>query len=166
MKALTLLGVVIILYACSSPAGTMKIASPAFGDGAMIPSEYTCDGPDVIPLLEIRDVPPLAKSLALVMDDPDAVRGVWDHWVVWNIPPSTKEISAQPQGVAGKNSRGDNAYHGPCPPSGTHRYYFKLYALDSMLDLPEGSTKQALGEAMKGHVLAEATLMGRYARKN
>lgn len=130
-----------------------------------MPSEFTCDGADRIPPLEISDVPAGAKSLALVMDDPDAPMGVWDHWVVWNIPADTKRIDSQPKGVAGKNSWGRLDYGGPCPPSGTHRYFFKLYALDTMLDLPAGSNKQSLMQAMKGHIVAEAVLMGTYKRQ-
>jgi len=143
----------------------MKLISPAFKDGQTIPAAYTCDGADRIVPLEIIDVPKNAVSLALVMDDPDAPMGTWDHWVVWNIPPDTKKIDAQPQGIAGKNSWGRLNYGGPCPPSGTHRYFFKLYALDAMLDLPAGSNKSSLLQAMKGHIIAEATLMGLYQRR-
>lgn len=143
----------------------MKLSSAAFKDGQVIPAEHTCDGADRIPPLDIADVPENAKSLALIVDDPDAPMGVWDHWVVWNIPASTKRIAAQPSGVAGKNSWGKLSYGGPCPPSGTHRYFFKLYALDALLDLPAGSNKQSLIAAMKGHLIAEATLLGTYRRK-
>ncbi|MEM4240241.1 MAG: YbhB/YbcL family Raf kinase inhibitor-like protein [Candidatus Woesearchaeota archaeon] len=143
----------------------MKLSSPAFADKQMIPSDYTCDGADRIPPLEIADVPANAKSLALVCDDPDAPMGTWDHWVVWNIPPTTKRIDAEPEGVPGKNSWGRTGYGGPCPPSGTHRYFFKIYALDTMLDLPAGSNKAALLGAMKGHIIAEASLMGTYQRR-
>jgi hypothetical protein len=143
----------------------MKLTSPAFADSKPIPSEYTCDGADRIPPLQIDGIPANAKSLALVMDDPDAPMGTWDHWIVWNIQPATKRIDAQPQGIAGKNSWGRTNYGGPCPPSGTHRYYFKLYALDAMLDLPAGSNKASLLQAMKGHLVAEATLMGTYQRR-
>ncbi|MEM4254360.1 MAG: YbhB/YbcL family Raf kinase inhibitor-like protein [Candidatus Woesearchaeota archaeon] len=162
----------ILLYSCSSPDSkitigdsVMKLSSPAFADKQGIPSDYTCDGADKIPPLEISDVPANTKSLALVMDDPDAPMGTWDHWVVWNIPPTTKRIDAEPEGVSGKNSWGKTGYGGPCPPSGTHRYFFKIYALDTMLDLPAGSNKAALLSAMKGHVIAEASLMGTYQRR-
>lgn len=166
-NALTLLFMVILLYSCSSsPTGeSVKLSSPAFADKQMIPSDYTCDGADRIPPLEIADVPANAKSLALVCDDPDAPMGTWDHWVVWNIPPTTKRIDAEPEGVPGKNSWGRTGYGGPCPPSGTHRYFFKIYALDTMLDLPAGSNKAALLGAMKGHIIAEASLMGTYQRR-
>jgi hypothetical protein len=156
---------VIILYACSSPAALMRLSSPDFADGAMIPERCTCDGSGVIPQLIISDVPSNAKSLALVMDDPDAPMGTWDHWVVWGVSPHVLQIKGQPQGITGRNSWGKTGYGGPCPPSGTHRYFFRLYALDTMLGLAEGSTKQQLIAAMKGHILAEATLMGRYQRK-
>jgi len=141
----------------------MNISSPAFKHEGNIPSEYTCDGKDAIPSLQISDAPPNAKSLALVMDDPDAPMGTWDHWILWNIPPGTKTITG-PAGIAGRNSWGRTNYGGPCPPSGVHRYFFRLYALDTMLDLPAGSTKQALEKAMKGHILTEAVLMGTYKR--
>jgi Raf kinase inhibitor-like YbhB/YbcL family protein len=141
----------------------MKIVS-VFQHEGQIPKEYTCDGQDKIPPLEISAVPANAKSLALIVDDPDAPMGTWDHWILWNIPTDTKLINKQ-MGVAGRNSWGRMNYGGPCPPSGTHRYYFKLYALDTMLDLPAGSNKTALEKAMKGHILAEAALMGKYQRQ-
>jgi len=160
----------ILLYSCSSP-GTeiiretmMKLTSPSFADKQMMPSDYTCDGAGKIPPLEIADVPLNAKSLALVVDDPDAPAGVWDHWVVWNIAPATKRIDSEPEGVPGKNSWGKTGYGGPCPPSGVHRYYFKIYALDAVLDLAAGSNKASLLQAMKGHILAEASLMGTYQK--
>ena len=144
----------------------MKLTSTAFTDNGAIHSEHTCDSSDLSPPLEISDVPSNAKSLALIMDDPDAPVGTWDHWVVFNIPPSTREISKgkEPQGTPGKNSWGRNGYGGPCPPSGTHRYFFKLFALDTMLNLPEGSTKKQIEAAMQGHILYKAELMGTYKR--
>jgi Raf kinase inhibitor-like YbhB/YbcL family protein len=160
----------ILLYSCSSPSTEiisetmMKLTSPSFADKQMMPSDYTCDGANKIPPLEIADVPSNAKSLALVVDDPDAPMGTWDHWVVWNIAPATKRIDSEPEGVPGKNSWGKTGYGGPCPPSGIHRYYFKIYALDAMLDLAAGSSKASLLQAMKGHILSEASLMGTYQR--
>ena len=144
----------------------MKLTSSAFTHNGAISSEYTCDGADSSPQLVISDVPANAKSLALIMDDPDAPVGTWDHWVVFNIPPSTKEISkgTEPNGVAGRNSWGRTGYGGPCPPSGTHRYFCKLYALDIMLNLPQGATKKDLEKAMQGHIIAKAELMGTYKR--
>ncbi|NOZ93447.1 MAG: YbhB/YbcL family Raf kinase inhibitor-like protein [Acidobacteria bacterium] len=147
---------------------SFRISSPAFGEGQPIPADYTADGSDVNPPLEIRGVPAGARSLALIMDDPDAPRGTWVHWVVWNIPADTAMIPADsvPVGaVQGRNSWGRTAYGGPAPPSGTHRYFFKLYALDTTLDLPPSTDKAGLLAAMKGHVLGEAQLMGTYSRK-
>ena len=141
----------------------MKINS-VFANGGNIQPEYTCDGQDKTPPLEVSEVPANAKSLALVVDDPDAPMGTWDHWILWNIPPNTTLIDKQ-IGIAGRNSWGKTNYGGPCPPSGTHRYFFKLYALDLMLDLPAGSNKAALEKAMKGHILEETALMGKYSRQ-
>src|SRR3989338_828503 len=145
----------------------MNLTSLAFQHQGKIPSKYTCDGADVNPPLAISDVPPNAKSLVLIMDDPDAVKPagkVWDHWIVWNIPHGTTRIDGEPSAVTGKGTSGYLNYHGPCPPDREHRYYFKLYALDTMLNLPEGSTKKQVEDAMKGRVLAETTLVGRYER--
>ncbi len=145
----------------------MKITSSAFREKETIPPKYTCDGQDAIPPLKFEGVPEKAASLALIMDDPDAPMGTWDHWVVWNIPAKTTEIAEgkTPQGVVGKNSWGKNAWGGPCPPDRQHRYFFKLYALDTKLDLGANSKKSDVEKAMKGHVLAEAQLMGVYDRK-
>jgi Raf kinase inhibitor-like YbhB/YbcL family protein len=152
----------------AADAGTgMTLSSAAFAEGERIPKKHTCDGENVSPPLDIAGVPDRTRSLALIMDDPDAPRGTWVHWVVWNIPPDTKAIpeGTEPKGVAGKNSFGKTGYGGPCPPKGpAHRYYFKLYALDAALDLPAGSTKDRLEQAMKGHVIARASLMGTYSR--
>lgn len=144
----------------------MKISSSAFADGKSIPSKYTCDGADTSPPLSIEGVPPGAKSLALIMDDPDAPGGTFDHWIVWNIDPKTTAIAEgqSPKGIAGRNGFGKDGYGGPCPPSGEHRYYFKLYALDMTLNLPPSSKKADLEKAMKGHTLADAQMMGRYRR--
>ena len=144
----------------------MKITSTSFQHNSVMPSQFTCDGQNINPPLDINDVPSNAKSLALIVDDPDAVVGVWDHWVVFNMPPSANQIAqdSQPDGVAGKNSGGRNNYQGPCPPSGTHRYFFKLYALDSMLNLPEGSGKKQVEAAMQNHIVAKAELIGTYKK--
>ncbi len=146
---------------------TLRISSPAFKDGEMIPKKFTCQGVDINPQLDISGVPDGTKSLVLIMDDPDAPMGTWDHWIVWNISPDTKTIeeNSVPAGaVQGKNSWGRNNYGGPCPPSGTHRYFFKLYALDTTLDLSEKSNKKAVEKAMKGHILEQAQLMGKYKK--
>lgn len=144
----------------------MKLSSPDFENGGKIPSECTCDGDDTSPALRISEVPGGTQSLVLIMDDPDAPVGTFDHWVVWNIPPTTTHIpkGAEPEGVQGITSFGKEGYGGPCPPSGSHRYFFKLYALDSTLDLSEGSTKGDVEQTMEGHVLDEAELMGTYER--
>lgn len=150
----------------------MTITSPAFAAGGMIPAEYTCDGQDVSPPLVFAGVPAEAKSLALISDDPDAPAGTWVHWVIFNIPPGEKGLPRNipphkelPSGARqGTTDFRRIGYGGPCPPGGTHRYYFKLYALDSVLSLAAGSTKAQLLDAMKGHILVQAELMGKYRR--
>jgi Raf kinase inhibitor-like YbhB/YbcL family protein len=145
----------------------MKVTSSAFQEGADIPSKFTCDGADTSPPLQIADIPSEAKSLALIVDDPDAPGGLFTHWMVWNIPPQTSAVGggSAPQGVQGTNDFGKSGYGGPCPPSGTHRYYFKLFALDRQLDLPFGAKRSQVDGALKGHVIAQGELMGRYSRK-
>ena len=146
----------------------LQIASPAFSHEGMIPSKFTCDGADASPPLSIVDIPEDTRSLALIVDDPDAPRGTWVHWVVWNILPGTRDIqeNSVPRGaIQGTNDFGNQRYGGPCPPSGTHRYYFKLYALDAALALKPGATKAQVEEAMKGRVLAQSELVGLYKRK-
>ncbi len=161
-QALGILFILAILTGCTR-GETMKLTSPDFEHKGTMPSILTCDGKDKIPTLEISGVPADAKSLALVMDDPDAPKGTWDHWIAWNIPVVNKITGLV--GIGGKNSWGKTGYGGPCPPSGTHRYYFKIYALDNELDLPEGSSKTELMTAMEGHILDKAELMGKYGRK-
>lgn len=145
----------------------MKISSIAFQPDSKLPTKYTCDGEGVSPPLTIGEVPENTKSLALIVDDPDAPAGIWVHWVLFNIPPSTVEISENsvPQNsMQGVTSYGDNKYGSPCPPSGVHRYFFKLYALDIMLDLPASTTAQDLEKTMDGHILDQAELMATYNR--
>lgn len=149
----------------------MLLASPAFENGGKIPVEYTCDGSDISPELNISGIDPKAKSLVLIMDDPDVPEFVrkdrmWVHWVVFNIPPHTSRIpkNSQPHGTPGMNTGNQLKYQGPCPPDREHRYYFKLYALDTMLDLPRGATKENVEKAMDGHVTQKSELMGRYER--
>jgi len=146
--------------------GNMKLFSSAFEHGEAIPSEYTCDGSDVSPPLTFSNIPENTKSLALIVDDPDAPMGTWVHWLIWNVQPNITGFSkgenfTYPQG---KNDFGKLDYGGPCPPSGTHRYFFKSYALDTMLDLRKGANKKQLEEAMSGHIIEEAQLMGTYSR--
>src|SRR5205807_1427165 len=145
----------------------MKITSSAFQQGANIPSKFSCDGANTSPPLQISDVPSEAKSLVLIVDDPDAPSGLFTHWVVWNISSQTTTIAegSTPKGVQGTNDFGKSGYGGPCPPSGTHRYYFKIFALDRELDLPFGAKRGQLDAAMKGHVVAQGEVMGRYSRK-
>jgi len=145
----------------------MKITSSAFQEGANIPSKFTCDGADTSPPLQIADIPSEAKSLALIVDDPDAPGGLFTHWMVWNIPPQTSAVGegSAPKGVRGTNDFGKSGYGGPCPPSGTHRYYFKIFALDRELELPFGAKRGRVDGALKGHVIAQGELMGRYSGK-
>ena len=143
----------------------MRITTTAFEHEGDIPSRHTCDGADISPALAIDDLPPGTVSLALVMDDPDAPRGTWVHWVAYDIEP----VSAIAEGVAalgtpGSNSWGRTGYGGPCPPSGRHRYIFTLYALDTRLGLAPGADKEALSVALDGHVLARSVLRGHYRR--
>lgn len=146
----------------------MRLSSSAFQNNEMIPSRYSCDGDDVSPPLEIEDIPENARSLALIVDDPDAPRGDWVHWAVWNISPDTTSIAEDsvPIGaIEGTTDFGRNEWGGPCPPSGVHRYQFKLYALDTLLSLPSSAKKQDVEQAMQGHILAQTMLIGRYQRQ-
>lgn len=150
---------------------SFSVKSSAFAEGATIPKKYTCDGPDVSPALEWSGAPTGTKALALVADDPDAPVGTWTHWIAWNIPPD----HSLPEGVQktetladihqGKNDFRRVGYGGPCPPPGKpHRYFFKLYALDTKLDLKPGSSRSQLETAMRGHVLGRAEVMAKYGR--
>ncbi len=162
---LVLMALCLFSFHVSAKEGPMKISSAAFAENSKIPKGHTCDGENTSPPLTIAGVPEGALSLALIVDDPDAPGGTWVHWVVWRIDAGTREIKAGslPAGaVQGANSFRKNNYGGPCPPSGSHRYFFKLYALDRALDLEPGATKADLERAMKGHVVAEAQTMGRY----
>jgi Raf kinase inhibitor-like YbhB/YbcL family protein len=145
----------------------MIITSPSFENSGPIPAKFTCDGGDINPELVIQNVPAEAKSLVLIVDDPDAPAGTWTHWTVWNIDPGTsviKEESVPPGATEGQTSFGKPGYGGPCPPGGRHRYYFRLYALDALLNLDSDANVDELREAMNGHVVAEAELMGTYQR--
>lgn len=150
----------------------MKLNTTAFEPGGMIPVRYTCDGDDISPELSWQDLPGGVASLAIICDDPDAPAGTWVHWVYYDIPVQVNRLSAgvsnleRPAsgGVQGTNDFRKLGYGGPCPPGGTHRYFFNLYALDSVLGLAPGATKKQLLKAMAGHVLAHAELMGRYQR--
>ncbi len=151
----------------------LKLTTTAFQPGAAIPKKFTCDGPDVSPALAWTDAPAGTQSFALIMDDPDAPVGTWVHWVLYDLPGTTRELA---EGVPGQEELPSGArqgrndfrrigYGGPCPPAGpAHRYFFKLYALDSKTSLKPGATKADVEKAMKGHILAQAELMGRYQR--
>lgn len=143
----------------------MKLTSPEFSNNQPIPKRFTCEGKDINPQLNIEGMPAAAKSLALIMDDPDAPMGTWVHWVVFNIPVSGKIEENSIPGIQGMTNSGRPGYHGPCPPSGTHRYFFKVYALDIELCLSAKASKGQLEKAMQGHILEEAQLVGLYKRE-
>lgn len=152
---------------CAAAGEKMKVTSSAFEQGGNIPAKFTCDGADASPALRFEKVPPEAKNLVLIVDDPDAPSGLFTHWLIWNIDPKTTEIAenSPPAAVQGKNDFGKSGYGGPCPPSGTHRYFFKVYALDQMLSLKAGAKRGELDRAMQGHVIGQGELMGRYSRQ-
>lgn len=143
----------------------LRITSPVFENNGVIPSKYTCDGKDVNPPLKIEGIPKGTKSLVIIIDDPDAPMGTWDHWIVWNIPPVEKIEENSVPGTEGLNNFRQHSYGGPCPPSGTHRYIFKVYALDTKLDLNSNSRKKDVERAMKGHILAKGEIVGLYSRR-
>ncbi len=145
----------------------MNISSPAFADNQAIPKQYTCDGDGINPPLQFSSVPSEAKSLALLVEDPDAPTGTWIHWLMWNIPPTVSQIaenSVPEKAVQGQESSGQNVYGAPCPPSGIHHYIFTLFALDSELNLPSYSTAENLQAAMQGHIIEQAQIVGVYGR--
>ncbi|OGE80782.1 MAG: kinase inhibitor [Candidatus Doudnabacteria bacterium RIFCSPLOWO2_02_FULL_48_8] len=150
----------------------MKITSPAFEHGDIIPQTYTCDGMDISPPLLFIDVPKEAQSLALIMEDPDVPKtirpdGLWVHWLVWDMPSDVAEIpeGVEAPGVIGQNTSGEARYHGPCPPQAEHRYFFKLFALDINLTEARIASREDFFAAMAGHILAETELMGKYNRQ-
>jgi len=155
----------------------IKIESTAFKNEEMIPSKYTCDGENINPPLNITGIPEGTKSVALILDDPDAPSGVFTHWIFWNLDPGQTEIREKDSiedGIVGENDAGETGYAGPCPPasselqrgepSGTHRYFFKIYALDNFLALPHGAQRDELEKAMEGHIIDEGELIGKYTR--
>ena len=145
--------------------GSLRVRSVAFSQGGHIPPKYTCEGDNVNPPLEISGYPENTRSLAIVVEDPDAPKGVYDHWLVWNIPPNEAIAENSKPGVVGRNSFGNVGYGGPCPPSGSHRYFFKVYALDTNLDIAAGSDKEHLENAIKDHVVAAGELMAHYQKR-
>jgi Raf kinase inhibitor-like YbhB/YbcL family protein len=142
----------------------LSVSSPAFKNNKLIPSKYTCDGDNVNPPLTIEGVPDGTKSLVLIVDDPDAPMGTWDHWVVWNVPPTNTIEENTVPGTEGVNDSRKHSYGGPCPPWGTHRYFFKVYAVDTKLDLNSNSRKKDVEKAMQNHILAKGELVGLYHR--
>jgi Raf kinase inhibitor-like YbhB/YbcL family protein len=142
----------------------LKILSPVFTDHGPMPVKYSCKGENINPPLHVRDMPEDTISLAIIVEDPDAPSGVFDHWVVWNIPPMNEIPEKLALGVSGNNSRGKPGYTGPCPPSGTHRYAFKVYALDALLNLPAGTGKKNLLETMREHIIAGGEVVGIFSK--
>ncbi|MFA5276271.1 MAG: YbhB/YbcL family Raf kinase inhibitor-like protein [Candidatus Omnitrophota bacterium] len=146
-------------------SANMKLTSPSFANNEYIPPKFSCQGDDVNPELLIKDIPANTKTLALLVVDPDAPSGLWTHWVVYNIPLLSRITEASVPGVQGLNSAGENSFHGPCPPSGTHRYIFKVFALDSELKFKSPPDNDAFTEAIAGHVIEETQLTGLFTHK-
>lgn len=171
MKTIIIVGCTIAaasLVALAAGGAKMKITSSAFQEGGTIPEKFSKNGQNVNPELRIEGVPAEAKSLALIVDDPDAPVGLFTHWLVWSIDPKTSEVAENsvPKGaVQGTNDFPGSGYDGPQPPSGAHRYYFKIFALDRVLDLKSGAKRRDVDAAMRGHILAQSELMGRYSKK-
>lgn len=181
MKRILLLLLVLVLSACTASATpkteadmTLDLKSDAFSGGQSIPAKYACTGRNISPALTWSDPPTGTQSFALIVDDPDAPVGTWVHWVLYNIKPDRRSLqedlpitgkNSDPDAVfVGKNSAGNIGYDGPCPPSGTHRYYFRLYALDTLISLLPGATKEQVLREMEGHVLAQGELMGTFSK--
>jgi Raf kinase inhibitor-like YbhB/YbcL family protein len=143
---------------------TLIISSSAFENEGVIPSKYTCDGEEINPPLRVENIPEGTQTLAIIVEDPDAPKGTFDHWLVWNIPPESIIEENRIPGISGKNSGGKTGYYAPCPPSGYHRYYFHVFALNSSLDLQAGTDKKTLQAEMEPHILAKGSLMGRYQK--
>ncbi len=141
------------------------VTSPDFEHEGELPERFTCDGLDVNPTLYIDNIPDGAKSLVVMLEDPDVASTAFNHWIVWNIPPDEVLDEGSVKGIAGINSLGKMHYRGPCPVAGSHRYFFRVYALDTMLDLDKGASKHSVAEAMASHILATGEIMGRYQRK-
>ena len=142
----------------------LTVGSPSFINGGDIPVEFTCQGEGINPELTVKGIPKTTRTLALVLEDPDAPGGIFDHWVVFNIPPLEKIDEDSSPGSIGRNSKGNNNYHPPCPPTGSHHYIFKIFALDSLVYLDENAGKEAMLAAMESHVLAYGELTGLYSK--
>jgi Raf kinase inhibitor-like YbhB/YbcL family protein len=156
--------ILLLLLLAVSLKTTIIVKSPAFKKNELIPSKYTCDGANINPELDLTGIPKKSKSLVIILDDPDAPNGTFDHWIMWNVPVKKKIEENSAPGIQGLNGKKENKYTGPCPPSGTHHYHFHVYALDINLNLPEASDKSTLKNAMKGHILSEGDLVGLYKR--
>ncbi|WP_156776996.1 YbhB/YbcL family Raf kinase inhibitor-like protein [Nitrococcus mobilis] len=157
----------------TASAGSLNLSSEAFAHGGTVPTRYTCDGCDISPPLAWSDIPSGTRSLALIVSDPDAPRGTWYHWVLYAIPPTLPGLpeNVDPRELSaaihdGMNSWKRSGYGGPCPPTGRHRYFFHLYALDRLLEVPQQSSATELRRAMQGHVISEAALLGTYAKRS
>lgn len=155
-----------LLMVTQAETKLLNVTSSAFPNKSSIPQKYSCEGENINPPLEINVIPKGTKSLVLIIEDPDAKGGTFVHWVLWNIEPAYTIAENSAPGIQGENSSGTNMYIGPCPPEGKHRYYFRVYALDEMLDLDRSSDKDAVRDAMVKHILAEGTLIGDYEKKN
>jgi Raf kinase inhibitor-like YbhB/YbcL family protein len=142
----------------------MEVTSEAFENHGVIPNKYTCDGENISPPLEIHQIPAQAKSLAIIVDDPDAPAGTWVHWLMWNLPVTSHLKENEAKGIQGINDFKHRQYGGPCPPDGTHRYFFKVYALDTQLDLSPNAHKEQLEKSMNGHIIGFGQLIGMYKR--
>jgi Raf kinase inhibitor-like YbhB/YbcL family protein len=155
----------ILFLSFALQTSTLEVTSPDFVNDGEIPARFACDGEGVNPALNIKGIPENAMSLALIVEDPDAPLTNFSHWLVWNIPPQETIQQNSIPGIQGNNSIGKNSYTSPCPPAGTHRYFFKVYALDTLLDLKVDANKKMLETAMQGHILSRGEIIGRYNRK-
>jgi Raf kinase inhibitor-like YbhB/YbcL family protein len=174
IKLLLILSVCLLLTGCLSvpanfnnPIHMIKISSPSFTVGGLIPTDFTCDGTDINPEIDLADIPADAKSLVLIVDDPDSVGGNWTHWLAFNLDPKTVRIGqdSKPAGTNfGLNDFKEVSYRGPCPPSGSHRYFFRIFALDKELDLGDGAKRDEVEQAMTGHILDQGEFYGSYQR--
>ncbi|MEP6948328.1 MAG: YbhB/YbcL family Raf kinase inhibitor-like protein [Ginsengibacter sp.] len=144
--------------------GSLIISSSAFENEGIIPSRYTCEGEEINPPLHVENIPEGTQTLAIIVEDPDAPKGTFDHWLVWNIPPESIIKENRIPGISGQNSAGKTGYHGPCPPSGYHRYYFTVFALNDSLDIQAGADKKTLLAAIEPHIIAKGSLMGKYKK--
>ncbi|HMG13873.1 MAG TPA: YbhB/YbcL family Raf kinase inhibitor-like protein [Saprospiraceae bacterium] len=160
------MGILIFLILNIIKLNVLEVSSPAFDSYGFIPDRYTCNGKNVNPSLFVQNIPSNTKSLAVILTDPNSTDNAVDHWSCWNIKPSDIIVENTKPGIEGRNSIGLNAYEGPCPPSGTHHYIFKVYALDKMLDLKPGAEKKEVLKAMEKHILALGELIGKYQNDN